>query len=76
MLAVRGIYKNGKLILNEKIRLPKFMKVIVTFLDDIQEKNNNIIDINQFSFVQAQKILEDYKGSLSDSVINERKSEL
>ncbi len=41
MLAVRGIFENGKLILNEKIKVSKPMKVIVTFLD---ERHHNSIN--------------------------------
>ena len=76
MLAVRGIFENGKLILNEKIKVSKPIKVIVTFLDDIKESRKEVINLNQFSFLKSQKILQDYNGSISDSVIAERKSQL
>ena len=76
MLAVRGIFKNGKFILNEKIKVSKPIKVIVTFLDDIKDTRKEVINLNQFSFLKSQKILRDYNCSISDSVIAERKSQL
>ena len=76
MLAIRGIFENGKLILNEKVNVSKPIKVIVTFLDDILEDNKETINLKNFSFLKSQKLLKDYNGSISDSIIAERKSEL
>ena len=75
MLAIRGIFDNGKLILNEKINISKPIEVIVTFIEDIREKKNELINLKQFSFTESQEILKDYSGSISDAVIEERNSE-
>ena len=74
MLSVRGIFENGKLRLNEKIDIPKPVEVIVTFLDNVHSEKK--INLKQFSFTKAQEILKNYKGSLSDAIIEERESDL
>ncbi len=74
MLAVKGTYQNGRLILNEKIPFTEPVAVIVTFLEEkvVSKK----LDITQFSFAQSREILKDVKGSLSDVLIEERRSAL
>ena len=52
------------------------LKVIVTFLEEIQEDRDELIDLKKFSFLKSQKVLKDFKGSLSDTVIAERRIEL
>ncbi|MEA1973624.1 MAG: hypothetical protein U9N34_10110 [Candidatus Cloacimonadota bacterium] len=76
MLAIRGIFDNGKIKLSEKVNFSKPLKVIVTFLEDIQEEKEGLIDLNKYSFIKSQKVLKDFKGSLSDTVIAERRIEL
>lgn len=88
MLALRGIYKNGFIKLDNPINIDKPLKVIVTFIDEkIQlnyqsDKENNekqkkkIIDINKFSFLQSIEASKDFKGSFSDSLTEERNLEL
>lgn len=69
MLAVNGIYEQGKLQLQEDVPFTKPVKVIVTFLEEVQPKK---LDLNQFSFAESQALLKDVKGSFSDAVIEER----
>ena len=88
MLALRGIYENGVLKLENSIIVNKPLKVIVTFIDeDIQnnyelidkkksEKKKKIIDINKFSFIQSIEASKDFTGSFSDALIEERRAEL
>ena len=76
MLAIRGVFDNGKLKLNEKVNFSKPLKVIVTFLEEIQEDKDELIDLKKFSFLKSQKVLKDFKGSLSDTIIAERRIEL
>ena len=88
MLALRGIYKNGFIKLDNPINIDKPLRVIVTFIDEkIQlnyqpdEKNNEkekkkIIDINKFSFLQSIEASKNFKGSFSDSLTEERNLEL
>jgi len=68
MLRVNGTYYNGKLQLDKPVRTKKPMKVVVTF-EDI---NNQRLNLSDFSFIESQELLKDYKGSFSDEVIEER----
>lgn len=42
MLSVRGIYENGEVKLKEKINVEKGVPVIVTFLEDMIEKEKPV----------------------------------
>lgn len=76
MLSVKGVYENGEVRLKEKIPTPGEgeVPVIVTFLEEIAEEKPRKLDLNQFSFNRSKKLLKDYKGSLSEAVIEERRS--
>ncbi|MDG6027677.1 MAG: hypothetical protein E3K40_13425 [Candidatus Brocadia sp.] len=74
MLSVKGTYKDGKVILREEIKTEKPVSVIVTFLEEVKTPGVRKLDINKFSFKKARKLLEGYKGSLSDAIIEERRS--
>jgi hypothetical protein len=76
MLAIKGIFDNGKVKLEKQVHSTKPLHVIVTFLDDVNEENDELIDLNKFSFLQSQEVLKNLKSSLSDTVIEERKIEL
>ena len=78
MLAVAGTYQNGHIHLEKEFLSKKPVKVIVTFLEDIedQEQPEKRLTLEDFSFLKSQKALEHYKGSFSDAVIEERRSEL
>lgn len=74
MLTVKGIYKDGKVFIREDVKTDKPVDVIVTFLEDIKVRGVKKLDINKFSFKKAKKLLSNYKGSLSDAIIEERRS--
>ncbi len=77
MVALAGTYKNGKIKLDKEYLSKKTVKVIVTFLEEeAEEQPKKRLTINDFHFLQSQKELEHYKGSLSDALIEERRSEL
>lgn len=76
MLALKGIYENGKIILSGKLKPERRMKVIVTFLGEADKYKPYKIDLNKFSFKKSRAILKGYKGSLSEAVIEERRSAL
>ena len=78
MLAVAGTYLNGKITLDEEYPSDSPVKVIVTFLEEEQNKPDikKRLLITNFSFLESQKDLANYKGSLSDVVIEERRAEL
>jgi hypothetical protein len=75
MLAIKGIYANGKIELQDKIKTKKPVPVIVTFLDDVERPENEKIVLDDFSFNKAKDTLKEYHGSISDAVIAERRSE-
>ena len=74
MLSVRGVYENGAVKFNERVSITRETPVIVTFLEDLEEEETKRVSLSDFSFQRAQEILKDYKGSLSDTVIEERRS--
>ncbi|MEK6682517.1 MAG: hypothetical protein AABY79_11205 [Nitrospirota bacterium] len=74
MLAVKGVYKDGKVIIKEEIKTDKPVNVVVTFLDEVKAPEKKKVNINNFSFKIAEELLESYKGSLSDAIIEERRS--
>jgi predicted DNA-binding antitoxin AbrB/MazE fold protein len=74
MLSVRGVYENGAVKFNEKVSINGETPVIVTFLEDLEEEETKRVSLSDFSFQRAKEILKDYKGSLSDTVIEERRS--
>ena len=74
MLSVRGIYENGTVKFKEKVSITGETPVIVTFLEDHPDKETKRMNLGDFSFNRSREILKDYKGSLSDAVIEERRS--
>lgn len=76
MVAIEGIYQNGYVKLNRDISSEKPVKVIVTFLEEVEASSEKRLTLCDFSFTKSRKILEDYKGSFGDEVIAERRSEL
>jgi hypothetical protein len=76
MITVNGVYENGIVRLDRKIRAKKKMKVIVTFLDEEQANEPKRLKIEDFSFLEAREKSKRFKGSLSDAVIEDRKSEI
>lgn len=76
MLTVRGIYDNGKVFLKEKVPIDKSTDVLITFLGEPEIRESSKLDTKQFSFDKARKLLKEYKGSLSEAVIQERRQEI
>lgn len=74
MLSIRGIYENGEIRFKEKVSITREIPVIVTFLEDLEEEETKKMNLGDFSFNRSKEILKDYKGSLSDTVIEERRS--
>ena len=75
MLAVKGIYDNGRITLQEKVKTTKPVNVIITFLDETPKKEKKI-ELSKFSFKKSKTILKEYDGNLSEAVIEERRKEL
>lgn len=76
MVAVFGTYQNGYAKLDKDYTSDNPVKVIVTFLEDVQTHSEKGLSLSNFSFAKSQKNLENFKGSLSDTVIEERRLEL
>jgi predicted DNA-binding antitoxin AbrB/MazE fold protein len=76
MIAVNGVYENGVVRLDRKIRAKKKMKVIVTFLDEEISNEPKRLKIEDFSFLESREKSKRYTGSLSDAVVEERRSDL
>jgi len=75
MLAVIGTYENGYVKFESDITFKNPVKVIVTFLDEVEPISEKGLSLSDFSFSESKKLLKDYKGSLSDSVVEERREE-
>lgn len=76
MLSIVGTYQNGYLKLDKDITTKNPVKVIVTFLEEIQNISENGLDLTDFSFSKSKKNLENFKGSFSDTTVEERRNEL
>ncbi len=76
MVAVRGTYQNGYVKLDKELPFNNPMKVIVTFLEEVETPSEKRLTLSDFSFAESQKALEDYTGSFSETVIEERRSSL
>lgn len=76
MVVVVGTYQNGYVKLDKDYPSANPVKVIVTFLEEIQTKTDNGLSLSDFSFSKSQQNLEHYKGSFSDAVIEERRAAL
>ncbi len=77
MLAIKGVYDNGRISFKEKVKTSRPVNVVITFLEeDVEISDSKQIDLKKFSFEKSRELLKNYKGSLSDAVIEERRSEL
>lgn len=72
-MKLTGIYFDGKINLDTPFKTDKPIKVTVNFPSLKEKKTLNLKD---FSFYQSQELLKKYKGSFSDEVIEERRSEI
>lgn len=76
MVAVVGTFQNGFVKLDKDYSSDTPVKVIVTFLEDVHTESGERLSLSDFSFSKSQKNLENFKGSFSDTVIEERRLEL
>jgi hypothetical protein len=76
MIAVNGTYENGIVRLDRQIRARKSVKVIVTFLDEDLQNDPKRLTLKDFSYLKSREKSKRFTGSLSDAVIEERKSGL
>jgi len=76
MLSIVGTYQNGHLKLDKDYLSKNPVKVIVTFLEEVQGESENALALTDFSFSKSKKTLENFKGSFAETVITERRAEL
>ena len=76
MVSLAGTYQNGFVKFDKDYSSENPVKVIVTFLEDIPNNSENGILLEDFSFAKSQKNLKNFKGSLSDTVVEERRIDL
>jgi hypothetical protein len=75
MIAFHGTYENGVVKLDEKIPALKKSKVIVTFLEEASKNSEaNVLKFEQFSFSESREQTNRFKGSIADSIIEERRA--
>ncbi len=76
MLSIVGTYQNGYLKLEKDYATINPVKVIVTFLEEVQGDSDKGLSLDEFSFSKSKKNLASYNGSFSDAVSNERRADL
>lgn len=76
MVSVLGIYENGFIKLEEEYTSSAPVKVRITFLEEIKPSTESSLSLADFSFLQTRAILKNYTGSLTDTLIEERRSGL
>ncbi len=76
MVTVLGTFKDGYVKLDREYSSDTPVKVIVTFLEEVKSSSLRNLSLSDFSFAKSQKNLENYKGSFSEAVVEERRSEL
>lgn len=72
MTTITGTYYNGHLKLEKPIKTKKPINVKVTYEEDSITR----LALSDFSFLESQELLKDFKGSFSDEVIEERRNAL
>ena len=76
MLQLTGTYYEGKVHLEETIPTYRPIKVTVVFEEDVVNEEEKRLQFSDFSFAKTREILKNTKGSLSDTVIEERRETL
>lgn len=76
MVAVTGSYQNGNIKLDRRIAFDKPIKVIITFLKDNEIFSEKRLMLTDFSFSESKKLLDNCSKSFTNTLIEERPSEL
>ncbi|MBC8184838.1 hypothetical protein H8E88_27415 [candidate division KSB1 bacterium] len=76
MLTVKGVYDHGRIKMIHDVKFDKTINVLITFLEDFEIQNVIPKREKTFSFKKSKKLLKNYKGSLSQAVLDERRSQL
>ncbi len=76
MATIFGTYQNGYVKLDKNYTSNEPVKVIITFLEEMEPDLQTGIRLSDFSFSESQLNLINSKSSFSASLIEERRSEL
>ena len=76
MIQITGTYDNGVVKIDEEIAVSKPVKVLVTFSDEDVLPQKKHLRFEDFSFLQSRELLKDVHTTISDALIEERRSEL
>jgi len=74
MLTIKGVYDQGRIKFNQDVKFNKVINVLITFLEDSDVQDKMPSRKNTFSFKKSKELLKNYKGSLSQAVVEERRS--
>lgn len=74
MLTAVGTYQNGFVKLDKDYSTNNPIKVIITFLEEVETNSEKGISLSDFSFAKSKKNLKNFKGSFSDTVVEERRA--
>lgn len=75
MVAVLGTFQNGYIKLDKEFSSEKPVRVVVTFLEEIESSSQKGLSLSDFSFSKSRKALSGYHGSFSDTVMEERRND-
>lgn len=77
MVAILGIYENGRVTFDQDANIPSKARVIVTFLEENESPSTKkVLRFSSFSFSKTRSLLKNVKSSFSDTVIEERRNAL
>jgi hypothetical protein len=76
MVQLNGTYDKGNIILDKEISFDRPVKVVVTFMDEDVTVEKKRLTGDDFSFAKSRELLKNLHTSLSDAVIEERRSYL
>ncbi len=73
MVAILGTYEDGRGTFEQEVNVPNKGRVILTFLEDVEPHSKKALKLSNFSFAKTRALLKDFKGSLSEAVVEERR---
>ncbi|HEY4324801.1 MAG TPA: hypothetical protein VGN20_12475 [Mucilaginibacter sp.] len=74
MIQISGTYNKESLTLDTPLKVDKPVKVLVMFDEKDIDVNEKRLSISDFSFLKSRELLKEVKGTISDAVIDERRS--
>ncbi len=76
MLAIKGFYENGRVVIPspQPLQRQRRMAVVVTFLKGIEESTMSRSPAPRYSFAKSRELLKECAVSLADAVVEERQN--